>query len=83
MFSTAIIVFREIVEISLIISIMAASTQGIKHRNYYLLKGILLGILGSIILAFFTTKLDMLFDGYGQELFAIINIITNTIENAN
>jgi high-affinity iron transporter len=75
MFSTALIVFREIVEISLIISIMAASTQGIKNRNTYLIKGILIGILGAIILAFFTTKLDTLFDGFGQEIFAIVNII--------
>lgn len=74
MFSTAIIVYREILEISLIISIMAASTQGVKNRNIYLLKGVLIGILGAIILAFFTTKLDILFDGFGQEIFAIINI---------
>ncbi len=79
MFSTAIIVFREIVEISLIISIMAASTQGVKNRNYYLLKGILIGICGAIILAFFTTQLDKLFDGLGQEIFAIINILAAII----
>ena len=50
MFAAAIIVFRESLEASLIISIMMAATRGIPMRGRWIVGGILLGIDGILIL---------------------------------
>jgi high-affinity iron transporter len=51
MFGTTLIVFRETLEAALFIGIIAASTQGILHRTKWLSTGILIGALGSFLLA--------------------------------
>lgn len=69
MLKIAIIVFREMLEIALVISILVAATQGIKGRNKWIFAGIGLGILGSVLLAFFTDNISSSLDGVGQEIF--------------
>ncbi len=44
----AIIIFREILEISIIISIIAAATKDLKNRTHYINLGLIAGIIGSI-----------------------------------
>ena len=65
----AIIVFREILEIALVISILVAATQSIKGRNKWIFSGIALGVLGAAFLAFFTDNISQSFEGSGQEIF--------------
>lgn len=69
MFQIAIIVFREILEVSLVIGILAAATKDIKGRDKWIYGGLALGILGSIIVASFTSSISELFNGSGQEAF--------------
>jgi high-affinity iron transporter len=69
MLKIAIIVFREILEIALVIGILLAATKGIKKRNFYILSGLGLGVMGSILIAFFTDNISNLFQGAGQEAF--------------
>lgn len=69
MFQIGVIVFREILEISLIIGILALATSGVKGRYKYILFGLLLGILGSVVLAFSMDQISESFDGSGQEIF--------------
>jgi len=47
----AIIIFREILEISIIISIIAAATKDLKNRAHYINLGLIAGIIGSIFVA--------------------------------
>ena len=47
MFGTAIIVFREVLEASIIIGIVAAATQNIPGSKRWLGAGLLAGLLGS------------------------------------
>ncbi len=69
MFPTATIVFREIIEVALVIGIVLASTRGLPGRFNLVLAGLGLGVLGSVIIAFFTEKISQAIDGIGQEVF--------------
>lgn len=68
MFKLFIIIFREILEVSILLGIIAAATQGIKNRFLYINSGILIGILGASLIAVFTNAIFDSFNGYGQEM---------------
>jgi len=72
MLSTAIIVFREILEISLIIGVLLAATKGLSSRGRLVLGGLIAGILGSVVVAFFAEAISNAAEGMGQELFNAI-----------
>lgn len=69
MLGSAIIVFREVLEAALIIGIIAAATRNLRTRNVWLLAGVAGGIVGSALVALFTSKIAELAEGIGQELF--------------
>ena len=69
MFGTALIVFREVLEASLIIGLVAAATRGIPARGRWLGSGILLGLIGSALVALSMERIAQLANGIGQELF--------------
>jgi high-affinity iron transporter len=69
MLSTAIILFREVLEAALIIGIIAAATRDVLNRAYWILGGIVLGIGGSCLVAAFASAISELAQGMGQELF--------------
>lgn len=69
MFPTATIVFREIIEVALVVGIVMAATRGLPGRFNLVLAGLGLGVLGSVIIAFFTDSISQAIDGIGQEVF--------------
>jgi high-affinity iron transporter len=69
MFAAALIVFRESLEASLIISIMAAATHGIPFRGRWIVGGVLAGLVGAALVASSMEGISMLASGMGQELF--------------
>jgi len=69
MLQIIIVVFREILEISLIIGILTAVTKNISGRSKWIVGGLALGLSGSAALAFFTDRISEAFDGVGQEIF--------------
>ncbi|HLD77344.1 MAG TPA: FTR1 family protein [Rickettsiales bacterium] len=69
MLQILIVVFREIVEISLIVGILMAVTKKISRNKIYIYAGLFFGAAASIFLAFFTDKISQSFDGVGQEIF--------------
>jgi high-affinity iron transporter len=69
MLQIAIVVFREILEISLIVGILTAATKEIHGRIKWILGGLGLGIIASVILALFTDRISESLDGMGQEFF--------------
>ncbi|MDX2082991.1 MAG: FTR1 family protein [Rickettsiales bacterium] len=79
MLQITIVVFREILEISLIIGILTAATKEIKGRSTWILSGLALGFIGSIILALFTDKISATLDGMGQEFFNGLILIAAAI----
>jgi len=69
MFSTAIIVFREVLEAAIIIGIVSAATRDVSGRNLWLSAGVILGLLGSGLVAASTELIASFASGIGQELF--------------
>jgi high-affinity iron transporter len=69
MLVAAIIVFREVLEASLIVGIVAAATRAVPGRNRWLAAGIAAGLAGAGVVALFTGEIATLASGIGQELF--------------
>lgn len=69
MLGVALLVFREVLEAALIVSIVAAATRGVARRGAYISGGIALGVLGAIVVALCAGAIAESLDGSGQELF--------------
>lgn len=79
MLQIAIIVFREILEISLIVGILTAATKDINGRNKWIIGGLALGVFASLILAFSTDKISESLDGMGQEFFNGLILLSTAV----
>lgn len=64
-----LILFREALEISLILGIILAATHGIPRRALWIWAGIGGGIAGSALVAVFAEQISMAMEGMGQEIF--------------
>jgi high-affinity iron transporter len=69
MFSTAVIVFREFLEVALVLGLVMAATRGLPGRGKLAFAGLGIGLSGSLVVAFFTDAISRAVDGAGQELF--------------
>ena len=69
MLATAIIVFREVLEASLVVGIVLAASRGVAHRGVWVAAGIAVGILGSVLVAASAEGIAAAVNGIGQELF--------------
>lgn len=76
MLQISIIVFREILEIAIVIGILCAVTKDLKNRSVWIMSGLVGGILGSITLAFFMKSIGQSFAGHGEELFNALVLLT-------
>jgi high-affinity iron transporter len=69
MFSTALIVFREVLEASLVVGIVMAATRGLAGRNLWIMIGVAGGIAGAMLVALTAEGIATMAEGMGQELF--------------
>jgi high-affinity iron transporter len=69
MLATGVIVFREVIEAALIVSLVMAATTGIHGRNVWIAVGVAGGVLGAGIMASFAGAISDLASGMGQEVF--------------
>lgn len=69
MLGVALLVFREVLEAALIVSIVAAATRGVLRRGLYISAGIGLGVLGAILVALCAGAIAEAVNGNGPELF--------------
>jgi len=72
MLSTAVIMFREVLEAALIIAIVLGASRGIEGRARWVGAGIGLGLLGASIVAILANVAASVFSGDGQ---AILNAV--------
>jgi high-affinity iron transporter len=68
MLATGVIVFREVLEAALIVSIVMAAAKGVAGRGRWVSYGILLGIAGACLVAAFAGAIAQAVQGRGQEL---------------
>lgn len=69
MLSTAIIVFREVLEAALIVGIVLAASEGLARRGLWIGSGIAAGLGGALVVALFAGAIAAAVSGMGQELF--------------
>jgi high-affinity iron transporter len=68
MFASALIVFREVLEATLIVSVVMAATRGMPHRGWWVSLGIATGVAGSALVAALTEIIATQFNGAGQDI---------------
>lgn len=73
---TALIVFREVMEAALIVSIILAATRGVARRGWWVSLGIAGGVVGAGIIGSIITTIAGLFDGNGQEIVNAVILLT-------
>ena len=69
MLSTAIIIFREVLEAGLVVGIIYAASSGVAGHGRWILGGITTGLIGAAIVALFAGQIANAVEGIGQELF--------------
>src|SRR5499427_8189248 len=65
----AVLVFREVLEAALVVSVVFAATRGVPGRGRWIGAGILAGVLGSVAIALSANVIADAAAGMGQELF--------------
>jgi len=69
MLSTAVIIFREVLEAGLVVGIVYAASAGVAGRSRWIIGGIAAGLLGAALVALFAEGIANAVEGIGQELF--------------
>lgn len=69
MISSLVIVFREMLEMSLVVGILLAATRGLAGSRRWIGLGICGGLLGAVTVAVFMAELEGSFEGNGEFLF--------------
>jgi high-affinity iron transporter len=75
MISTFVIVFRETLEAALIVAIVLAASAGIAGRTRWVSIGVVAGLVGAGLLAFFAGRLADMFEGNGTEIFNAVVLL--------
>ncbi len=68
MFSIAVVIFREVLEISLILGVLLVATKGLPKRGPWVWMGLVLGVAGSVTVAIFADVISRAAEGMGQEM---------------
>jgi high-affinity iron transporter len=76
MFAAALIVFREVLEAALVITIVMAATRGLPRRNHWIGLGIMGGVVGAGLVAALTTAISAMFNGSGQDIVNAVILFT-------
>jgi high-affinity iron transporter len=69
MLATAIIVFREVLEASLVVGIVLAASRGVPRRGVWVTGGVASGVLAASLVAVCAGAIAAAVNGIGQELF--------------
>lgn len=76
MLGVALLVFREVLEAALIVTVVAAATRGVPHRRIFIGGGITLGVIGAGLVALCMNFIEGSLGGSGQELFEASVLLT-------
>ncbi len=76
MLGIALLVFREVLEAALIVTVVAAATRGVPRRGVFIGGGIAVGVVGAIIVALLMGFIEGSIGGAGQEVFEAVVLLT-------
>ena len=69
MLASLIIVFREVLEASLVVGIILAASRGVPRRGWWIAGGCATGVVGALVVAGFADEIAAAAAGVGQEVF--------------
>ncbi len=69
MISSLVIVFREMLEMVLVIGVLLAATRGLRTSRRWIGLGICVGLVGAALFALFMEEVEASFDGDGEFIF--------------
>jgi high-affinity iron transporter len=75
----ALLVFREVLEAALIVTVVAAATRGVPRRSVFVGGGIALGVIGAVIVAVCMGFIEGSLGGVGQEVFQAAVLLTAVV----
>ncbi|HXE67189.1 MAG TPA: FTR1 family protein [Rhodanobacteraceae bacterium] len=79
MLGIALLVFREVLEAALIVTVVAAATRGVPRRSVFVGGGITLGVIGAIVVAVCMGFIEGSLGGIGQEVFQAAVLLTAVV----
>ncbi|HET9817832.1 MAG TPA: FTR1 family protein [Rhodanobacteraceae bacterium] len=79
MLGIALLVFREVLEAALIVTVVAAATRGVPGRRVFIGGGIALGVLGASVVALGMGFIQGSLGGIGQEIFEAAVLLTAVV----
>lgn len=79
MFKIAIVVFRECLEIALLLGVITAVTNPIKNSKIYIVLGSMLGVVLASLFALSARSIVNSFDGMGDEIFDALVVLLTAI----
>lgn len=79
MLATLLLVFREVLEAALIVSIVAAATRGVSGRGAWIGGGLIVGLAGALLVAAFAGGISDAMSGMGQEWFNAIVLLAAVV----
>lgn len=79
MLGIALLVFREVLEAALIVTVVAAATRGVPRRSVFVGGGIALGVLGAIVVAVGIGFIEGSLGGIGQEVFEAVVLLAAVV----
>jgi high-affinity iron transporter len=79
MLGIALLVFREVLEAALIVTVVAAATRGVPRRGVFVGGGIALGIVGAVVVAACMGLIEGSLGGVGQEVFEAAVLLTAVV----
>jgi len=79
MLGIALLVFREVLEAALIVTVVAAATRGVPRRSVFVGGGIALGVIGAIVVAVCMGFIEGSLGGVGQEVFQAVVLLTAVV----
>ncbi|MFQ5345670.1 MAG: FTR1 family protein [Mariprofundus sp.] len=75
MISSMVIVFREMLEMVLVVGVLLAATRGLSGSRFWIGLGVFGGLLGAVFLGVFMEQMETSFDGDGEFIFNAVVLL--------
>jgi len=79
MISSMVIVFREMLEMVLVVGVLLAATRGLAGSRFWIWLGIFGGLLGAVFLGLFMEQMESSFNGDGEFIFNAVVLLLASI----